>query len=516
MMDYSTLETLRRAHPAWRLLAADHAPLIASFLHQCFIRPNIRTWPRRELAARLEDHLDHVRQQLGDDAFPKPAADYLDGWASDDRAWLRKYYPANTDEPHYDLTPATEKAIDWLVGLGRRPFVGTESRLVIVFELLRQLTEGTEVDPEARIAELEKRRAQIEAEIRHVRQGRLALMDATQVKDRFLQMASMARGILADFRQVEENFRELDRAVRTRIASWEGGKGALLEEVFGRRDAIADSDQGRSFRAFWDLLMSEARLEELSSLLHAVFALGPVQELAPDRRLLRIHYDWLEAGEVTQRTVARLSEQLRRYLDDRAWLENRRIMHLIREVEQHALAIRDRSPGGASRANEQDEQKALKNRLASSSSSDALMEIDEPAPDVDLAMDRPLFSPPFQPRLTAQLPVEGGGDVPADALFEHVCVDKGRLAARIRRALQTRRQISLAELVETHPLEHGLAELVVYLCLAAEDPRALFDDARTQTLAWTDETGRRRRATLPLVIFNRPARAAAAPGTTPP
>lgn len=31
-MDYATLETLRRRHPAWRLLAADYAPLVrASF-----------------------------------------------------------------------------------------------------------------------------------------------------------------------------------------------------------------------------------------------------------------------------------------------------------------------------------------------------------------------------------------------------------------------------------------------------------------------------------------------------
>jgi hypothetical protein len=317
-------------------------------------------------------------------------------------------------------------------------------------------------------------------------------MDATQVKDHFLQMASMSRGILSDLREVEQNFRELDRAVRARIVDWEGGKGALLEEVFRQRDAIADSDEGKSFRAFWDFLMSPTRQEELSSLLQAVFGLGPVQEFAPDRRLMRIHYDWLEAGEVAQRTVARLSEQLRRYLDDRAWHENRRIMQLIRVVEQHALAIRDRLPEGA------------------------FMEIDEPAPDVDLAMDRPLFSPPFKPRITEQVLVEGGGDVPSDALFEQVYVDKVRLAAHIRRSLQTRRQISLAELVETHPLEHGLAELVAYLRLAAEDPMALFDDACTQTLAWSDETGRMRRATLPLVIFNRPARAVADPGTTTP
>ena len=172
------------------------------------------------------------------------------------------------------------------------------------------------------------------------------MLDPTQVKDRFQQMAFTARSLLSDFREVEQNFRSLDRAVRERIATFEGGKGTLLEEIFSQRDAIAGSDQGKSFRAFWDFLMSAARQEEFSALLQAVFALEEVNALAPDRRLMRIHYDWLEAGEVAQRTVARLSEQLRRYLDDQAWLENRRIMQLIRRVEQSALAVRDQRSAG--------------------------------------------------------------------------------------------------------------------------------------------------------------------------
>jgi hypothetical protein len=432
-MEYRDLESLRRTHPAWRLLTADHAPLIASFLYQSFIQRNTRTWPRQELASRLDDFLFQLRQQLGEDVFPSPAMHYLDDWASDDRAWLRKYYPANADEPLYDLTPATERAIDWLVSLGQRHFIGTESRLMAVFELLRQLAEGTELDPEARIRDLERRKAQIEADIQQIRDGRLSLMDATQVRDRFLLMCATARGLLSDFREVEQNFRNLDRAVRARIAGWEEGKGALLQEIFGQRDAIADSDQGKSFRAFWDFLMSPSRQEELTALLQSVFALDAVQELTPDRRMLRIHYDWLEAGEVAQRTVARLSEQLRRYLDDQAWLENRRIMQIIRDVEQHALAVRDQAPETI-----------------------AFMALDEAAPDIELGMERPLYTPPFRPVLSTEALVQGETDIVADALFDQIYVDKRRLATHIRRGLQTRNQISLAALVEDHPIEQGL------------------------------------------------------------
>src|SRR6266849_5971092 len=327
-------------------MLANHAPMTLSFLHKTFIQPNLRTMSQPELASKLADYLYALRELAGEDTYPKRADQYLDEWASDEKGWLRKYYPPGDDEAHYDLTPPTERVIDWISGFQQRQFVTAESRLMMVFELLRQIIEGTEVDPKTRIAELERKKVAIEREIRQIRKGELPLLDATQVKDRFLQMEATARGLLGDFRQVEQNFRTLDRAVRERVATFEGSKGTLLEEIFSQRDAIASSDQGKSFRAFWDFLMSPARQEELTALLEAAFELDAVRDLVPDRRLRRIHYDWLAAGEVAQRTVARLSEQLRRYVDDQAWLENRRIMQLIRGVEQSALAVRAEPPQG--------------------------------------------------------------------------------------------------------------------------------------------------------------------------
>lgn len=477
-MEYSALLALRQKHPAWRLLVADHAPLIVGFLHSTFIRPNVRTLPQPELASRLDDYLYSLRADLGQESFPKTALQYLDTWASDEHGWLRKYYPPDNDEPHFDITPATERAIEWLANLQQRRFVGTESRLMTIFELLHQLAEGTETNPWARIAELERRKTEVESEIRRIQEGHLYLLDATRIKERFLQIAATARELLSDFREVEQNFRDLDRAVRERIATWEGGKAPLLEEIFGERDMIADSDQGKSFQAFWDFLMSPTRQDELSSLLGKVFALPPIQELAPDRRLLRVHYDWLQAGEVAQRTVARLSEQLRRYLDDKAWLDNRRIMQLVRDIEHSALALRDRQPDGA------------------------LIELDESRPSIALTMDRPLFSPPLKPEIDA-IPSEGSDEISADALFGHVFVDKERLAMRIRQALQTQSQISLTDLVERYPIEQGLAELIAYFSIAASNDASIIDDTRRQTLIWTDDLGLSRKSTFPLVIFCR-------------
>ncbi|WP_040788551.1 DUF3375 domain-containing protein [Massilia niastensis] len=476
-MDYQQLITQRRAHPAWRLLAADHAPMIASFLHRSFITPNIRTISRQELASQLDDHLFHLHEAAGETLFPKNAGSYLDDWASDERGWLRKYYPPGQDDPHYDLTSPAELALDWLQGLGQRTFIGTESRLMTVFGLLKQISEGTELSPRVRIAELQKRKADIDAEIARIQQGRLDLMDPTQIRERFLQMAGTARELLADFRALDQNFRTLDRGMRERIATWEGSKGELLHDIFGKRDLIEDSDEGKSFRAFWDLLMSSSRQDELSALLEKVMALEPVRQLEPDNRLRRIHYDWLEAGEVTQRTVARLSEQLRRYLDDQAWLENRRIMQLIRDVEKQALSLRDRNP------------------------ETGFAKIDALGPGIELPMERLLYNPPFKASILPVAVEESDAPLAADALFEQVYVDQARLESNIRRALQTRSQVSLSVLAAEFPITQGLAELATYLKLATQELDSMIDDERVEQVHWTDAEGRVRQATIPLILF---------------
>ncbi len=478
-MDFDTLVNLRERHAGWRLLQADHAPMIASFFQRCFIAPNVRAMAESELVGKLEDHLAGLREALGEDSYPRQALAYLKDWSDDRRAWLRRYYTAGSDEAHYDLTPAAEGAVRWLTGLEQPQFVGAESRLMTVFDLLQQIVRGTETDPAARIAELTARRDEIDAEIERVRAGELALMDDTRLKERFLQMADTARALLADFRQVEHNFRQLDRQVRERITWFEGGKGEVLEEVFGEHDVISDSDQGRSFRAFWDFLMSPSRQEQLGELLDRIFELAAVVELKPDRRLKRIHHDWLEAGEVTQRTVARLSEQLRRFLDDQAWLENRRIMELIRDLERKAVAVRDHPPPALG------------------------MHLDMPTPELNLPMDRPLFSPPIRPSIDTDAVLADDQVIDTDALFEQVHVDRQALEAGIRRALQDRDQISLAELIDSEPLDQGLAELVTYLAIAAEQPAALIDEGQSQQVSWTQADGRRRRARIPLVVFSR-------------
>jgi hypothetical protein len=208
-------------------------------------------------------------------------------------------------------------------------------------------------------------------------------------------------------------------------------------------------------------------------------------EMKPDARMRRVHYDWLEAGEHTQRTVAQLSQQLRRFLDDQAWLDNRRIMDILRGVETKALALRDAPPPGP------------------------VMEIETASADIELPMERPLYQPALRP-IIANVAIETGeADLDASALYTQIVVDRARLASHIRRCLQDRTQVTLAELTASQPLTHGLAELVAYLQLSAETAsfRAAVDETVFDTIEWqaNDANGTTivKHATMPRVIFTK-------------
>ncbi|BDB41018.1 MULTISPECIES: DUF3375 domain-containing protein [Mycobacterium] len=479
-MDYARIDGLRERHPAWRLLRAGNSTLILAFLGQFFVEGNRGACPVSEVAAALDDHLYALNAEIpaerGEQRFPKNARSYLEDWAATETAYLRRFYPPGDDEVHYEVTPAFEKAYAWVMSLKGRSFVGTESRLHTVVDLLRQIVHGTEVEPDVRLAELRRRRDEIDAEIAAVESGTFTVLDGTAVRDRYQQLAATARELLSDFREVEENFRLLDRAAREKIAAWDGSKGELLADLVGSRSQITGSDQGRSFQAFYEFLLSEARQAELAALIGKVSTLDIVDA---DQRISGIHQDWSEAADRAQRTVRQISEQLRRFLDDQVWMENRRVLDLVRAVESTALEVRDDPPTWG-------------------------LEVDQPGIDITLPFERPLYQPPAEVAVESHLPPEAE-EVDADLLFTQTFVDQARLAEVIRTVLPENSSALLSDVVAMYPIEQGAAEIVGYLALNDDDVMVDMDDSDETLLEYVDpdDPQTTKRARLPKVTVRR-------------
>lgn len=469
---------LRDHHPVLRLIAAQNLPLISGFLSRTFVEGQRREIPQPELEALLGDYLHELQGSAPAPVYRGLPRSYLDDWSRPELPFLRKFYVTGLDQAVFDLTPATEQALSWLATLEEGQFVGTESRLTAVLDLLRELVaEGAET-PQERVARLTAERDHLDAEIERARRGDLDRPDDTRLRERFQRLQEVVRQLLSDFRQVEENFRSLDRVTRSRITLADAAKGAVLDEIFAQQDSIAESDEGRSFRAFWELLLQPQRQRELLSMLERVLKLPALNQVQKDPALGRLLGRLTRAGEQVAKTLSRLNEQLRAFLDDRLWLENRRVADLARSIERHALELRDSAPPLG------------------------LAQLDELAPTLNRLMSRRLYTPPTDLQLDSGRLEAGTSDVPLDALFEQSFVDLAALRATLERLLQERSQLTLGEVLQAAPPREGLAEVLGYLKLASEDERAHIDDSGTETVI-LETGGRRRQLRVPQVIFVR-------------
>lgn len=475
-MTYEYLLALRQNHAAWRLLRADYAPLAAAFFYKVFIVPKRRGIEVQEMLEALDMFIYDCSCQEG--GFARSPKDYLEMWADSSYGWLRKY--EYRGDWYYDLTAPAQKAVEWLVSLQKQDFIGTESRLRTVFNLLHEIVRETDTNAEHRLAYLKGQAEKIAAEIRAIEEtGEVKPgLDEVQIKERFLQAESTATAILADFREVEENFRELTRQVQADVVKWTRGKGELLEKIFSESDIIRNSEQGRSFMAFWRFLMFSQQQDDLRETLSQVENTPALKAIVHEHSLAEINHEWVQAAAAVQKTLAQLSAQIRRYVDEDYLREERSIYQLIQRIESKAVDRCEKMPQGT------------------------FMEMDI-LPKVHLPMERRLFAPPRKTQLES--PELTAGDASSgsiEAIFNQVIVDREKLRKNVRECLREREEVTLAEVLAVHPLELGLAELLGYLVLASREQSADFAEDKLDRIIFSRD-GHKLLAVCQQIIFRR-------------
>jgi hypothetical protein len=177
--------------------------------------------------------------------------------------------------------------------------------------------------------------------------------------------------------------------------------------------------------------------------------------------------------------VRQISEQLRRFLDDQVWLENRRVLDLVRAVESAALELRDKPPIFG-------------------------LEVDEPGIEIALPFERPLYQLPAAVAVESQIAVTTE-EVDTDLLFSQTFVDQARLVEIIRSVLPEGSMALLSDVIALHPIEQGAAEIVGYLALNDEDMAVDMDDTDETFLEYSDpaDPDITKRARLPKVTVRR-------------
>ena len=440
-----------------------NAPLIIAFLWSSFKVQHRQNYSASELSTRLSDLL--FSENDPEVRYPKSARAYLEDWTQD--GFLRQYYEEQATEATFELTPATERALLWITELDQAAFVGAESRLLQVFQLLKGLALGTTQDKQLRLQQLQAEQQRIQQEIEALQNDELTRLDSTRVREQYALIEEAATKLLADFRQIEDNFRQLNAQAREEQITKAASRGAILDDIFDAQDAILETDQGRTFNAFWAFLMNQQRQDELEEWTRQVFALPELQNMNRRSTIARLKMSLVAAGDRVNKTTDRLVEQLRRFLQSQSILEHKRVAQIIGEIEQMAIQIKSDPP-------------LSKNFYAI-----------EHRPGIDLVMDRPPFEPPQVPKLSTRDIIIGQGQkVQTAALYTQLYIDPAELRGRIKTLLRGRDQISLREITETLPIEKGLSELVAYFSIATNwegQRKAVINRARRQQLFYTKD-----------------------------
>lgn len=480
-MDHDQLQFDLRQSASVRLLNSQNAPLVLSFLHSSFKREQRASVPYAVLREQLDVTLESLNER-NPGIYPLGAAAYLKQWSDEEHQIVRIIVRGSDDETTVELTADAERALSWVEELYRHEFVGTESRFLVIFNLLEEIVARSTEDVEQRLSKLELERAAIDAEIARIRESRqVEPLTSTQVKERFLQAGEVARLLLRDFAAVEQNFRSLARNVQEQQLRPEARKGTVVGYVLDADEELHASDQGRSFYAFWEFLTVPAKQDELRTLLDTVYGLPALTELAPNYPLLRrLVRALLEAGEKIVQSNHRLAEQLRRLLDDRALAESRRVRELIDGIKLQAVRLADMPPPES-----------------------AFLWLDG-SPDTSMPMEKLLWEPNVATVFAAQ-PQEVGDtaeDTSISTLYRQFYVDESQLQRRIETLLETRPSCTLSELLDAYPPEKGIAEIIGYLAIASRDPRHSIDSdvAELVVLPAIHDIGEREVA-APRVVF---------------
>jgi len=469
-------------------MRARSAPYILDFLHRQFKESQRLSIPDSDLRAALQDYQEAVRE-ADPDALPNSASAYLSAWCRDETRYLHRFYAGGEagGEASFQLTPHSEEVLQFLdrVMANELGFVATESRVRLVLESLKDIVVHSSDDPEERIRHLRGEQRRIEDEIARIeREGAVEKYHEVQVRERFGLVIELLKQLLGDFRHVEESFKEIARELQKRQAGAEARPGELLGFALDAEDVLRGEDQGVSFEAFTNLILSHRKQEELHDLIEQVASLSELATQQTGVRTLRsTPRQLLAEARKVMATTQRLSSSLRLLLDDRGTADRRRTREMLRQIRDLAAGMAEEPPADG----------------------EIELALDLGAPPMRSPMTRDFWAPPA---VVAKVEArEGEEDAEArEAAFRQYAamarLDWPEMRRRIGDLTAGGRRVPLSELLEAHPPKSGVIEVVGYVQLA-RDGGHLVDAGSPEKINVPagGGSGSPKRIELPKVVF---------------
>src|SRR5690606_14601760 len=290
------------------------------------------------------------------------------------------------------------------------------------------------------------------------------------------------RELTADFRQVQDQFQHLNRELREQIVDNEGSRGDVLEKVFSGIDMIAESEAGKSFRAFWRLLTDPERALAFEAALDQLLSRDFAHKLERHERrfLMQLTRALLDNGGEVHESLQHFARGLKQFVQSRAYQEQRRLNQLLGEAQRQALVAREDIRPTADIGQSLELTSANLRSLAQ-------WQLHDPSRD----------------RLHSGIARAAEAEISLEAVGELLAqseIDFRRLREQVAAMLKEQAQVSIGQLLAHYPAEQGLGSVVGLLALGVKEG---IRSRECERVSWRGLDDVERCARIPKIHFLR-------------
>lgn len=327
---------LRRNHAAWLLLASDKGPLILASLKTLIdAHPGGIVFEDavEQLAGSFADFANDAVFDLGEDHSLTARREL--------RQWVKRGLIVERGGQLL-ATDALQRAFLFLDSLEDQTMTSTASRLATVQGAIENLEAQLSRSQTGRAQSLKARIDSLTKELAAVRAGDFEVLDGSHAEEGIREVYQLAISLQADFRRVEDSYREADRTLRQRIISEKQNRGEIVDELLSGHAALVQTVEGQVFETFHHQLVKSAELEQMKGRLRSILSNKNTDKALQRKQkadLRQLVSRLVQESERVIQARARSERDVRGFLKSGLADEQIRVGALLQDILQVALEV---------------------------------------------------------------------------------------------------------------------------------------------------------------------------------
>ncbi len=467
--DFSALTSLLDKNRTWKLLRSDNAPLVMAFLKNLF--SDEREVSYEKARAELKECFQDIKTAFGTELSNRQSSDYLRYWM--EQGWIIEM------DGFVTMTDAAQKAIDFTQMLESRVVSTSATHLQILQNEVKQLFIDVSTDKKVRIGTLLKQKRELDSRIESVKMGGGSFLTPAEQREKMRTIYELAERLPADFRKVEEETREIDRNTRIRMIEHFASKGQVLEKVLEEERKQRLTEYGTAYDGFFRMICNTADLNTFKYQIEELLKHKVASHLKPGERFFLRDLTGILVAECerVRKVRARIDENIRFYLENTDFAENRAVDRLLTQLEQIAVKLKEAPIN-------------LRTEKMN-------FQIDSGSVDVDSIDAYTLRSPDEIADFSDIRDNTESGSLSQGVLNSLDTVRMSEVRDNIRRTLGRASVLSVAEIIRRNKIHYGLSEVVAYVRAAHEFGAEYSDEKDVVEVADYKKKGKLLKITIP-------------------